>query len=50
MAAHNDLGKQGEELAVIYLQEQGYAILEKNWRYKKAEIDIVIASGLQEFS
>ncbi|MES2837464.1 MAG: YraN family protein [Bacteroidota bacterium] len=41
MAAHNELGKQGEELAVIYLQKNGYAILEKNWRYKKAEIDII---------
>lgn len=41
MAAHNDLGKQGEAIAVSYLQEIGYIILEKNWRFRKAEIDII---------
>lgn len=41
MAQHNDLGKLGEDLAVDYLKKKGYAILERNWRYKKAEIDII---------
>ena len=41
MAIHNDLGKKGEELAVEFLQNNNYQILERNWRFKKAEIDII---------
>jgi len=41
MAIHNELGKKGEELAVEFLQKKGYKILERNWRYKKAEVDII---------
>jgi putative endonuclease len=41
MAEHNELGKLGEELAVAYLQKNGYAILETNWIFQKAEIDIL---------
>ncbi len=41
MAEHNDLGKLGEEMAVNYLQKNGYEILEKNWTFQKAEIDII---------
>ncbi len=41
MAEHNELGKLGEELAVEYLQKNGYEILETNWVYQKAEIDII---------
>ena len=41
MAEHNELGKQGEELAVDFLQINGYEILETNWTFQKAEIDII---------
>lgn len=41
MAAHNELGKLGEELAVAFLTKEGYQILETNWRFDKAEIDII---------
>jgi len=41
MAQHNELGKEGEQLAIAFLQEEGYKILEKNYRFKKAEIDII---------
>ena len=41
MAQHNELGKLGEELAVNHLQKNGYAILETNWVFQKAEIDII---------
>lgn len=41
MAQHNDLGKLGEELAVAFLQKNGYEILETNWTFQKAEIDII---------
>ena len=41
MASHNDLGKKGEALAEEYLSRNGYKILAKNWRYLKAEIDLI---------
>ena len=41
MAEHNELGKLGEELAVEFLLQNGYDILETNWTFQKAEIDII---------
>jgi putative endonuclease len=41
MAEHNELGKLGEELAVEFLRKDGYEILEINWTFQKAEIDII---------
>ncbi len=41
MAQHNELGKRGEELAVNYLLKNGYEILYQNYRYIKAEVDII---------
>lgn len=41
MATHNELGKKGEELAVAHLLKKGYTILDRNWRYQKAEVDII---------
>ena len=41
MAAHIDLGNRGEDIAYEHLLEEGYTVLQRNWRYKKAEIDLV---------
>jgi len=41
MADHNELGKKGEEMAVSFLQKQGYKILKRNYRYKRQEVDII---------
>jgi len=41
MAQHNELGKEGEKLAVEFLQNDGYEILETNWTFQKAELDII---------
>ncbi|MFK5959618.1 MAG: YraN family protein [Lutibacter sp.] len=41
MATHNELGEKGEQLAVEFLIKKGYKILERNWRFKKAEVDII---------
>lgn len=41
MAAHNELGKKGEHLAVAWLLEHGYAPIHKNWRHARAEVDII---------
>lgn len=45
MANHNDLGVQGEQLAINFLHQAGLEILESNWRHKKAEIDIIAKDG-----
>jgi putative endonuclease len=45
MAEHNELGKFGEELAVEFLQKNGYDILDTNWTFQKAEIDIIAQKG-----
>ena len=41
MAQHNELGKKGEQLAVDYLLQQGYTIVERNYRFDRAEVDIM---------
>lgn len=41
MAQHNDFGKKAEDLAVAFLQKNGYKILIRNFRFQKAEIDII---------
>ena len=41
MAEHNLTGKNGEELALHFLQNEDYKILATNWNYKKSEIDII---------
>jgi putative endonuclease len=41
MASHNDFGEKGEELAARLLRKKGYTILQRNYRYRKAEVDII---------
>ncbi len=41
MAAKDDLGRQGEQAAVSYLEGCGFRILDRNWRSADGEIDIV---------
>ena len=41
MAQHNELGKKGEQLAVDFLLKSGYEIVARNYRFDKAEVDII---------
>ena len=41
MAQHNDLGKEGEALALEFLRKNDFEILHCNWRYSRYEIDII---------
>lgn len=45
MATHNELGKIGEEIACNYLIDKGYEIIERNWRNRHKEIDIIARDG-----
>jgi len=41
MAKHNILGERGETIACDYLIQKGYKVVERNWRHRKAEIDLI---------
>ncbi|MEO5909484.1 MAG: YraN family protein [Pelobium sp.] len=41
MAIHNDDGKKGEAIAKAFLEEKGYEILDENWTFGKAEVDLI---------
>ena len=41
MAEHNDFGNLAENLAAEFLIKKNYKILARNFRYQRAEIDIV---------
>ncbi|PQZ92355.1 hypothetical protein CQ018_12720 [Arthrobacter sp. MYb227] len=40
-----ELGAKGEDLAVGYLEESGYVVLERNWRCNIGELDIIAEYG-----
>ncbi len=42
---NNEFGKKGEALAAAYLVSKGYKIVAKNYRFGKAEIDILARNG-----
>lgn len=41
MAAHNDLGRQGEDIAAGFMEAKGFQILDRNYRFQNGEIDMV---------
>ena len=45
MISPAELGKKGEEIAVEYLQKEGYRILAHNWYYDHKEVDIIARQG-----
>lgn len=42
MAQHNQFGKEAEVFAATYFEKKGYLLLERNWRYLKSEIDLIL--------
>jgi putative endonuclease len=47
METKQSLGRRGEDLAVEFLIEEGYEILERNWYFKHNEVDIIARTGDQ---
>ncbi|MBO4740152.1 MAG: YraN family protein [Bacteroidales bacterium] len=45
MAEHNDFGATGEQMARDFLVNEGYTILETNWRHRSHEVDIIAKKG-----
>lgn len=43
--ASSKLGRRGEDAAAAYLERIGYEILERNWRDRSGEIDIIALDG-----
>lgn len=44
-ARHVTLGQQGEQVAADFLKRKGYKIIERNWRARKGELDIICRKG-----
>ncbi len=42
---HIRTGQEGERQAAVYLQEKGYTVLHRNYRYRRSEIDLIARQG-----
>lgn len=40
-----DIGRRGEDAAALFLERQGMTVVERNWRCRSGEIDIVALDG-----
>jgi putative endonuclease len=38
-------GAEGEEQAALFLEQKGFAVLERNYRYRRSEIDLIVCRG-----
>lgn len=45
MAAHNELGRWGEQIAASFLSDKGYFIVERDWHLGHRDIDIIAMDG-----
>lgn len=45
MASHNELGRYGEEIGKLFLEQKHFEILHLNWKYSYYEIDIIASKN-----
>jgi putative endonuclease len=38
---NKNTGSKGEQMASVYLEQNGFSIIEKNWRFRHWEVDII---------
>ena len=41
MAAHNEFGKAGEQMAAEWLEQRGFQLIFRNWKHGRYEVDII---------
>jgi putative endonuclease len=41
MAAHNEFGKAGEQMAAEWLVQHGFQLISRNWKFARYEVDII---------
>jgi putative endonuclease len=45
MAAKDELGRRGEDLAAKHLIDSGFLVIDRNWRCPQGEIDLIATIG-----
>lgn len=45
MSTNRSKGEEGEALAARHLESLGYTILERNWRFRHWEVDLIASKG-----
>jgi len=43
--SNKNTGSKGEDMACDYLQQHGFRIVERNWRFRRWEVDIIAAKN-----
>ena len=46
MAEKDDLGRRGEAVAAAWFESHGYIVLDRNWRCRLGELDLVLRHGV----
>ena len=50
MAAHNEFGKAGEQMAAEWLEQHGFQLISRNWKFARYEVDIIASrNGVLHF-
>lgn len=42
---HHQVGRQGEDVAAAWYEDAGYEVLDRNWRRREGEIDLIVRRG-----